>query len=508
MKRSFLFKAFLGKTLVFLFSLWLIFMCFLTCCLAGDLLHQGSGVAAAALERSLIAAKENTKDASEQTFRLYLPDLEMVPDSPVPLLKTEKMTFWKASLTVNADGIVVFSDGFDTGNAGEANTGITVTDGKLAFVISQSLLDGSEAVSSYDGLLVPNKKYAGKPTEGYLTFRIAPQRKGSFPSAEFSDTFPVDADKYRASEYRGQENRTPMALLDGIDSGIYHFDASGILRSSRIRGSWLRDPEGNPAFFVLAAYGWSPLLNAAGQLVWVYILGLILFLLGGVILCLVFRRTLVFPLSELGDHLASEPLELSKREYDYAWEYAEMQKVEAGYLLRHQMLRAHMDFPEAKRKECSQAELTRIFDRAVDKLQPILIDRGQKIEHEYLADGNVCAGDAQVEEALLALIQEAVPYVVQNGRMILRVVRSAGFLLSEAEISTKHGLPAKIFHALWEGIYRSPENENAPGGKLRNCVSAMPGSFCAARRTAHGLSLTLGLPEGKGSAGSMDTGRH
>ncbi len=102
-----------------------------------------------------------------------------------------------------------------------------------------------------------------------------------------------------------------------------------------------------------------------------------------------------------------------------------------------------------------------------------------------------------MEEALLVLFREAIAYAEQGRRMGLRTIAREGFLLLEAQVHTKRRR-ARAGEAelalLWEGIYRSPRDSDAPGAKLRRACDAIPGSFAAVRRVKHGLALTLGLP--------------
>lgn len=483
-ERKPLFGVLSGKLLLLTVCLWLIAMALLTCSVAGDLLRQGASDADSALEAYLDRLSTDAADSAN-------PDREITPFSPMPFLRETKMELWGANLTINDSGIIVSSEGFDIGSASAANTGITVTEGRLALIISSAQMEGAEAVASYGGLTPTYNQYSGAPASGYLTFRVAPQRKGSFPSAEFPESFPEQEGRFDASKPVSAGNRTPMRLLDGIDSGEYHFDANHYLQSSRIAGKWLRDTEGTPVCFVLAAYGWSPLFTSMKMLVAIYLISLAVFLLSGLLLSLSLRKPLIRSLLLLERDLSADPLTTSEHEFDYAWQYQELQDVTTAYLLRKQMSEASKVAPLSG----VGAALLFSLENAQSKLSPILKDRGQEIRRELNAEGTVCAAEPQLENALLALLRESIDYTEDGHPMILRTLEKTGFLLTEVQIRTKRTYKSAEFSLLWNGIYRVPASGNAPGAELRKAVAAIPGSFCAVRRTKTGLVLTLGLPQ-------------
>ena len=509
MKREAFLGTLAGKLLALLTCLWLLTMLLLTLALAGDLQRQAERALAPLLEESLEELRESYDPSAagkpEETL-LLLPEPHFFPARTLPLLREKELRVWSGSLTLNRLGVAVASCGFDAGSivplgsvGVTPNTGITVTEGMLAFRVSSALLEGTEPSDFYGGLTPTYKRYGGAPTSGFLTFRLSPLRKGSFPSLEISGSWPEEP-VYDPTKPLTPGNQTPPGLLEGIDSGEYHFDSRRLLQGSLLRGGWLRDGEGNPRCFVLAAYGWDPVPAAVSMLPGVYLASLLLFLLAGALLWLTLRRTLVRPLRELGEKLAADPLAVTEQEYDFLFRWEEVQDVLAPYLLRRQMEAAlpaaGAALPEALPR------LGEALENAQGKLLPILMDRGQEIHRDLAADGEVCASASALEDALLALFRDALPYAEQNRRMELRTLKTGGCLLTEVGVRTKRGLKRPEFRRLWDGIYREPDDGDAPGAKLRKATAAIPGAFAAVRRTEHGLALTLGLPTGSEELGA------
>ena len=119
--------------------------------------------------------------------------------------------------------------------------------------------------------------------------------------------------------------------------------------------------------------------------------------------------------------------------------------------------------------------------------------RRMEAEADYGAGGTVAAAPEALEDALLALIQEALPYGEQDEKLTLRILEKENYILAEAEVRTKV-FRVGTYEALWDGIYRLPGSSDAPGAMLRKASAAIPGSFAAVRKTRRGLCLTLGLP--------------
>ena len=132
---------------------------------------------------------------------------------------------------------------------------------------------------------------------------------------------------------------------------------------------------------------------------------------------------------------------------------------------------------------------------AEGKLLPILMDRGLKINRELKADGRINASRDQAEDILLALFRETVDYALQGEKMTIRTLERAGFLLAEIEVRSKLHVSDLPYERLWDGVYRSPADGDAPGAKLRKAMWRLPGSFATVRKTKKGLALTLGLPK-------------
>ena len=504
MKREAFLGTLAGRLGTLLFCLWLLCMVLLTWTLAGDLQRQAQEVCAAALEEALadFQREYGAGEASrpEETL-LSLPEPDFHPLRTLPLVRDQVMNVWSGSLTLNRQGISVVSYGFDSGSivpAGSVGvtpkTGITVTEGRLAFRVSSALLEGTEPSEFFGGMTPTYKRYGGAPSSGFLTFRLSPLRKGSFPSGEISGSWPEER-SYDPTKPLTPGNQTPPELLEGIEAGEYHFDSRRLLQGTVLRGLWLRDGEGEPVCFVLAAYGWDPIPAAIKMLPGVYLASLLLFFLAGALLWLALRRTFVRPLRALSSALAEDPLAVSEREYDFRIPYEEVQDVLAPYLLRRQMQAAKGRLPETP--EAPGPRLLEALERAEGKLLPILRDRGQELKRDLAADGAVCASASALEDALLALFREAVGYMEQNRPLGLSTLEREGSLLTELEIWTKRGLKEKEFRRLWDGVYREPADGDAPGAKLRRASEAIPGSFAFVHRTKRGFTLTLGLPKGE-----------
>ena len=481
-----------GKLALTVLGLWLLSMLLLTVCLADDLRRQGESACTDALAASLALAQDEWE--SGQTV-LSAPDAAFTPVSALPLSRKTEVTLWKGSLTVSPAGIAVHSEGFAIGSAAEPNTGLTVKDGYLSFIQSPGFQDGWGPVSPYRERTPTSYHYKGTVANGRLTFSDAPQWMGSFPSAEFSGDFPDEAGKYSATAAITPGNRTPTALLDGVDSGEYHFGSRRLLVTACLRGMWLPDMDGTGRSFVLTAYGWSPLRTAVRLLPWVYLLSLAVFLLTGTLLFLTFSRTLLTPLLRLGQSLKAAPLEITRNEYDFTFRYREIQDVTAAYLLRCRMLSA---LGESVPVQESEVSVPGLLDRVEVRLHPYLIDRGLKLHRQELTAGRVSAPEELLERLYLALFHESLPYAAQEQTVYLSLRKESGFLLTELSFTAKHRVSGDELSLLWDGVYRQPADASAPGARLRAAISELPGCFCAVKKTKHGIVLTVGLPLGNG----------
>ena len=392
------------------------------------------------------------------TYVYYPSSGSFPPVARMPLLVVQR-----AVLTVDRSGTVRKNDGFYINKYQPYFTALTVNKNTLS------------GISLEAGLMpVP------------LTFRSFSLRSGSFPMWEASQELNSDKAFVQAAQLR----QTPRKLLDGIESGEYRFDSRYLWQTAVLRGRWLRNEAGEPETFVLAAYGWSPLRDAA-KAIRPFALGLLaFFLLLGALLWLGLRKSVTQPLERLGEGLAEAPLAVDPAEFDYSFRWRELRDVTSDYLLRHQMQEAlAVQMPEGA------ADLTGAMEEARRKLLPLLLDRGLSPKSDYRTQGTAAAAPEKLEKALLAILQEVIPYGDQGSDLILRIMEKEGFLLAEAEVRTKSHLRSGAYEALWEGVYRLPAGGDAPGARLRMAAAAIPGSFCAVRKTRHGLVLTLGLPK-------------
>lgn len=501
--------------------LWLLSMSLLTCFYARDLGHQAARVSEEALEAFF--------DDPER-MAASLPEVRFSPNDGSMTRTDQGYSLAVAVLTFDEYGVVTGNDGFWMPQAVRVDYDehavtaedveyeelwLAVAEGKLCFMVDPVRLNGE--------VRLPNMN-DGSCYRGVLTFRDAPHRGGSFFSGDSDWYLPTLAPDYmsrpqvgrfwvgtshttgtpaRPSRYKtgekiedGQvvpledEYSPPLELLDGIESGEFCFDADGILMGSRLRGAWQRDEKGKPIRFLLAACGWDPLLMALHRLTGVYCLSLFVFLVLGLLLWLGLNRSMLLPLKKLNAALRETPPEVSPQEFDYAYRYKELQELTGNYLLRRQMLEAKAAavLPEER------SDLLTALENAQRKLLPMIRAKNLKPAPDYRAKGFVAAAPANLEDALLALILEVLPYSDPDGALIMRTTEKNGFLLAEAEIKTGQHLRRNVYAALWEGVYRLPADGDAPGAGLRKAAAAIPGSFVNLSKVRHGLCLMLGLP--------------
>ena len=468
-------------------ALWLLSMGLLTCVTAKDLGRQAAAESEAALEAFFGEVEMAAASLPERIFR---------PGNGILTRSGMEFDLMKAVLILNERGIVTENEGFQVelpAADAAAELGLAVMEGRLSLMFSANPGIGNNR--------------SAKSSRSYLTFRDAPQLGVSFPCREIAGDYPDEEEKYavgipvqKGEIHEGAipspailsvpetEFRPPLELLDGIESGALHFDADSVFQGSRLRGTWLRDAEGKPASFLLAAYGWSPLAMAIRLLPGAYLVSLAVFLLLGCFLWLAQFRSLVRPLKEWDAALGDALLAVCPEEFDYASRYRELRDLAALYLLRRQMQETAPQKPSAEK-----VDLVSAMDTAQRKLLPLIDARRMDPAMDVRTEGIVAASPKALEDALLALIREALPYGEQDEKLTLRILERETFLLAEAEIRTKV-FRVGAYEALWEGIYRLPGRGDAPGAKLRKSVAAIPGSFCAVRKTRHGLCLTLGLP--------------
>ena len=466
--------------------LWLLSMGLVTCVTAKDLGRQAAVECEDALN-TFFEDPETAASLTEQSFR---------PGNGILTRSGLEFELMKATLVLNERGIVTENEGFQVElSAANADTelGLAVMEGRLCLMFAANPGIGNTR--------------SAKSSRSYLTFRDATQFGVSFPCQEIAGDYPDEEKQYvvgipiqKGTLHEGaipssgifsapeMEFHPPLELLDGIESGTLHFDADGVLQGSRLRGAWLRDGKGEKACFLLAAYGWSPLAMAFRLLPGTYLVGLALFLLLGFLLWLALRRSFVRPLREWNASLGDALLAVSPEEFDYACRYRELRDLAALYLLRRQMQEASSQKPSTE-----EVDPVSTMDTALRKLLPLIAASRMDPAADYRTEGAVAASPKALEDALLALIREVLPYGEQDEKLTLRVRERESFILAEVEVRTKV-LRVGAYEALWDGVYRLPGRGDAPGAKLRKAAAALPGSFCAVRKTRHGLCLTLGLP--------------
>lgn len=505
------------RAAVLMLCLWLLVSAVLTFLLAGDLLRQGAAVGEEAVSVALAEVQTAWEEgrvsgSAEALPRLSVPSF--TPDLGFPLLRARETVFFPGGMTLDGEGAIAAVEGLDIGNLASVSKdgagtipvgiGLSVRENRLC------VLPGPDY-----SITVSSDSFRGELTF-FLTFQKDPARRGSFPLSAGSAYTEEEKGVYEAGKpvrpgtYEpgtrvdggaifapGAENYglTSPALLDAIESGEVRFDSRRLLHASLLRGCWLRDVSGTGRAFVLAALGWSPLMEAAIALTWVYLLLFVLFQLAGAALWLGLRGSLVRPLRALDAALREAPSAVTELEYDIRTPYGELRGLLAGFLLRRQMLSAQTFALLAGQKggSAGEAELLPVLRRCEEKQLPILRDRGLRLSHDLKSDGKVPATAAALEDILLAFFRELVPYGELNGPLALRTLEKPGFLMLEGEVQAKR-LSPEGFQLLWDGIYRGPKDMDAPGAKLRKALNALPGAFAALRKTKAGLILSLGLP--------------
>ena len=459
---------------------WLAAMAAVTSLLAGYIREQTIPRFAAVLEETLdgitgtklpdgftLPEPEYTVDTELKLDYIWLGfNLQYIafePTGSFPGVNAATLRPKNAWLTLDKDGWLVSEKGFAYSEDWNLRAGLTVRSGFLSLIA----VDGGSS--------------------NYLNFQGRSTNSGIFPARGEANRILVD----RVNREKVFRRETPPELLEGIESGEFSFDSAMLRKTTVLRGRWLRDAEGKPVTFLLAAYGWNPFAAAVKALLPFGARLLVFFLLLGALLWLALRRSLLQPMKALNKALATSPVEVSAGEFDFALRYRELQSLTSGYLLRRQMLSAA---PEAS-PEADRADLNEAMESAQRKLLPLILDRNLDPVLELGEGGAVSADPAKLVDALLALIREVLPYGNGHARLLLRTGEKEGFLLAEAEVGTKWQLRSGAFASLWEGVYRLPGSGDAPGAKLRRASAALPGSFCAVRRTKKGLALTLGLPK-------------
>lgn len=453
-----------------LLALWLISATLFTFALAGDIRAQG----VAHLKPALEIAAGTTTASGDSTPLLRLTEQSFPVTSGLPLVAARNARAYRLSVTLNSDGLIVASEGLETVNLAESGLGITILGGKLAF---SPLID---VTSNFDGS-------SGKRVFN-LTFAEDPARNGSFPSAEYDNDYPEDTGRHDASTPITPGNRSSLSLLDGIEAGTLHFDSHSLSQSSCLTGKWLRDADGNPQYFTLAAYGWSPLFTAMGMLPTLYLVSLLVFLVVGLLFRAAFLRLLIRPLKALSEALDGNPLSLSSKEFDFTYRFSDIQDVIAPYLLRDRLTAVGHATVSG-----NAVSLPEVFRRVEGRLQPILLDRGLRFRVGRTASGKVAASEAQAEDVLLSLIRETTAYAELDQELLLNTDTVGAGQMVTVEMRAKNRTEAD-YAALYEGIFLSPRDDAAPGALLRKSASAIPGSVCYVRRTELGLALSVIFP--------------
>ena len=228
-------------------------------------------------------------------------------------------------------------------------------------------------------------------------------------------------------------------------------------------------------------------LAAAKQLTMVYVLWFILCQLLGTLIWKSFDNSLVRPLRQLGSALKADPLTISEAENEMKLPYGEVHAVLAGYRLRDRLRQAEQS--AARTLSDAPARLSDAILRTESKLTWM-----QTVENELTADGFAEATDAALDEALLALFQDAAPCFAENCTVTVRTRVLSGFFLLELEGPRNRRLSKDELELLWDGFNRPSVSGAYPGGKVRKALWEIPGGFTGAELSGSGLIFRLGLP--------------
>jgi hypothetical protein len=475
--------ASIGRRLtLLLLILWAIFTLTALCLLAGYIREQTTPYFSGVLETELSRFK-GQKIPSDYSLPVieYTPDMVFKydylwvgdwrgyicfePSMSFPPLRKSKINAQGAWLTLNKDGLINAVKGFQFEESWIQRTGLTLQGGFLSII---SMDNNSSPYLNLDG------------------YNMA---LGSFPS---------NKNEARIFDEQGNVQKvvsreTPPMLLNGIESGEFHFDSSMLRRATVLRGRWLCDESGEPQTFVLAAYCWSPLNAAFRALVPFSIELLVFFVLLGLALWVSLRKSLINPLSKVITAVDESPMTVSTAEYDYQFRYNELQSMSAAYLLRRQMQQATVgSFPSIPFED--RPSIQHVFDIVYGKQLPLLLGRGFQLQKDYQADGIILAESTQVEDALLALVQASLSYANASENIIFRTRKKEAYLLAEVVIKPKPKLHQEDLASLWNGIFQESVSKEASLLKLRKIIASIHGVFITVRLEKQNLVFILGFP--------------
>ena len=135
-----------------------------------------------------------------------------------------------------------------------------------------------------------------------------------------------------------------------------------------------------------------------------------------------------------------------------------------------------------------------VAHRAAERIEPLAHSSGVQIQIEVRSDSLVCADPEQLEQVLLALLNNAVQHSEHGGRVWLRV--NGGTLVVEDEGS---GIDSEDLPHLFERFYRGSAGGFGLGLSIcRDLVEGMSGEISVRPREGGGTAAGVKLPEDDG----------
>lgn len=457
---------------------WLLSMVLTTWLLAGEISARMEPMFLEKLSQELNTAAAQYDSGSIRSFSVSEESEEPVTVSHQMLLLAEtEMPVYAGIFVLDSDGVTETVSGFDIGNFEPTSCSLTVDRGILALCHVSDVTDS-------------------KPGKQNTVFAL-----------RLSDA-PPSAAGFWAIIQDGKEitqtasGSTSMELLDGIENGTYRFGSRRPGLSTVLLGKWITNAEGEKSWFLIGAYGWSPLAAAVKSLILVYVLTLLLCELLGTFVWRSFDRSISLPLRRLGGALKADPLAVSKAEDDCAMAYWELQAVLAGYRLRDQLRQAGWATDRFSRPlEDAAAKLSEAILRAEEKLGSAFMSWTQNVVNDFQADGYTGATEAAMDGVLIAMFQEAAPYLKEKATVTVRTRELSGFYLTELEGPIDRRVGKLDLDQLWDGFHRGSASGVYAGSGLRKALWEIPSGFSSVERTKNGLLFRVGVPVGSNTGG-------
>jgi two-component system phosphate regulon sensor histidine kinase PhoR len=175
----------------------------------------------------------------------------------------------------------------------------------------------------------------------------------------------------------------------------------------------------------------------------------------------------------------------------------------------HRMERLVRDLLRLAGLEAGQEAVTRapcdvaaLLDGLVADFQPQARAKRQQLTASIAPDVRTVAVDpAKLHDALRNLVENAVAYTPEGGRITITAARDDA-RLSVSVADTGPGIPPADLERVFERFYRVDQSRAGPGGTglglaiVKHLVQAMDGEVAAANRPGGGAVFTLTVPIG------------